>query len=238
MIIKKTDKGLELKIENLLWGKEKSDCYTSVRAVYSEVGGDVGVNVSGIIAGVAGNAGVNVGGIGAAVGGDAGVNVGVTVAEVEGNAGVNVGGIGALVGGDAGVNVGGTVAGVVGNAGVNVGGIGLVGRLENYAIENILPKITKYLPKWIRETSLPAFNFGVYTSTKSIKNSAVIGIINYLKDEGQEDYLALGLLNLVRTSDGKLSFRPLLSGRCTIDGILRHKRYKQQATVPQGAQAQ
>jgi hypothetical protein len=54
-----------------------------------------------------------------------------------------------------------------------------------------------------------------------------LGLVNYIKETG-EDYIALGALNIIRTEEGKLSYRPFCSGKITIDGILRHKSYEAQ----------
>ena len=156
------------------------------------------------------------------VDGDAGVNMGLG-AEVDGNAGVNVGGIYAGVKGDAGVNVGGIIAIVGVNAGVNVGLGAEVENLNDYTLEQACGKFGKYLPNFLKDVALPAFNIGFITNTRKVKNGYALGLFNNIKED-KGDYIAIGLLNRITSDNEKTKYRLGLSGKVSIDGIFKHKQ--------------
>ncbi len=129
---------------------------------------------------------------------------------------------GAVVGGDAKVNVGGLVAGV--------------GGLKDYTVGDIFPRFTKYFPSWIREINLPAFNFGAYTNTERVSNGVILGGWNNVNDDGKGDYISLGLMNRVTTSDGRNRYVPLFAGRVSFDGIFSHNYPKDGGLKEESAQ--
>jgi len=123
------------------------------------------------------------------------------------------------------VNVGGLGGGVFGNAGVNVGGLygGVFGKLHNTIIGDVFPKITKYLPGFIKKISLPGLNIGMVTHTGDVKNSGILGLYNNIR-EGDGDYIAFGILNRVVKENGRVFYIPGLAGRFSLDGIFKHKK--------------
>ena len=146
---------------------------------------------------------------------------------------MNFGGLYGAVDGDAGVNFGGLL-GVVGeNAGVNVSLVYAdVGGSQDYTIEDVLPRLTRYLPKFIREISFPAINFGTVTNTKNPRNSFALGVYNRVDATNGKDYISVGLLNRVITPEGhgkkRVSYIPFLAGKVSIDGIFRHRKQTQE----------
>ena len=148
--------------------------------------------------------------------------------KTNGNAGVSIGGLASEVNGNAGVNMG-LFSEVNGNAGVSIGGIYARSKSEDYTIGEICPRITKYLPKCLRDIALPAVKFGLLTSTERARNSLVCGpifgcaLFNHIVDHG-EDYLALGLVNRITNYEtGKTRYTFLTSNRVSIDGIFKHR---------------
>ncbi len=240
--------------------KIKEDSGISGATLYSEVGGDAGINgslgvalvdrdakinVGGVIAdtkgdvkingslGVAlveGDAKINVGGFIAYTKGDAGINGSLGVALVEGDAGINVGGFIAYTNGDVKINGSLGVALVDGDVKINVGGvIADTKELSDYKVKDVYKRITKYLPQFIQQIDLPAFNIGgVYTETgeMGLKNSCVLGLFNNIVDT-DEDYIALGIINRIKykEKDGekRVKYGLLCSGRVHIDGIFSHR---------------
>src|SRR3989344_2229267 len=180
--------------------KIKEDSGISGATLYSEVGGDAGIN---------GSLGV------ALVDRDAGINVGGVIADTKGDAGIN-GSLGvALVDGDVKINVGGVIADTK--------------ELSDYKVKDVYKRITKYLPQFIQQIDLPAFNIGgVYTETgeMGLKNSCVLGLFNNIVDT-DEDYIALGIINRIKykEKDGekRVKYGLLCSGRVHIDGIFSHR---------------
>src|SRR3989344_2229638 len=210
--------------------KIKEDSGISGATLYSEVGGDAGINGSLGVALVDRDAGINVGGVIADTKGDAGINGSLGVAFVDGNAGINVGGVIAYTKGDAGINGSLGVALVDGDVKINVGGvIADTKELSDYKVKDVYKRITKYLPQFIQQIDLPAFNIGgVYTETgeMGLKNSCVLGLFNNIVDT-DEDYIALGIINRIKykEKDGekRVKYGLLCSGRVHIDGIFSHR---------------
>ena len=210
--------------------KIKEDSGISGATLYSEVGGDAGINGSLGVALVDRDAGINVGGVIADTKGDVKINGSLGVALVEGNAGINVGGFIAYTKGDAGINGSLGVALVDGDVKINVGGvIADTKELSDYKVKDVYKRITKYLPQFIQQIDLPAFNIGgVYTETgeMGLKNSCVLGLFNNIVDT-DEDYIALGIINRIKykEKDGekRVKYGLLCSGRVHIDGIFSHR---------------
>jgi len=205
-IIKNEQGNLELKLNGFLISGNESQVIGG-SLIYNHVDGDAGVNM----------------GLGAEVDGNAGVNVGGIYAGVKGDAGVNVGGIYAGVKGDAGVNVGGIIAIVGVNAGVNVGLGAEVENLNDYTLEQACGKFGKYLPNFLKDVALPAFNIGFITNTRKVKNGYALGLFNNIKED-KGDYIAIGLLNRITSDNEKTKYRLGLSGKVSIDGIFKHKQ--------------
>jgi len=195
----------------------KSNCNVNFAPIYARVDGNVnGFNGTFSFAGVGGDVyGGNGAGVAARVNGDVyGGNGAGAFALVKGNVnGFNGAGVAASVGEDVhGSN------GAVGYAEVN-------GTLEDTTLGELFPKLTKYLPKIIKETNIPAFNVGIWTETGNTDNAVIFGFYNKIeKTDG--DYLVFGLVNRIKQDDGKYSTRLLVDGKITIDGIFRHKESK------------
>jgi len=206
------------------------DAGINVGGVIADTKGDVKINGSLGVALVEGDAGINVGGVIAYTKGDAGINGSLGVAFVDGNAGINVGGVIAYTKGDAGINGSLGVALVDGDVKINVGGvIADTKELSDYKVKDVYKRITKYLPQFIQQIDLPAFNIGgVYTETgeMGLKNSCVLGLFNNIVDT-DEDYIALGIINRIKykEKDGekRVKYGLLCSGRVHIDGIFSHR---------------
>ena len=146
---------------------------------------------------------------------DSGISGATLYSEVGGDAGIN-GSLGvALVDGDVKINVGGVIADTK--------------ELSDYKVKDVYKRITKYLPQFIQQIDLPAFNIGgVYTETgeMGLKNSCVLGLFNNIVDT-DEDYIALGIINRIKykEKDGekRVKYGLLCSGRVHIDGIFSHR---------------
>lgn len=150
-----------------------------------------------------------------------------------------------------GINISGLFAGVR-ESGISIAGglagsdctnvscapITLVGELENYTMGDILPeRLTKKLPSWLKNLSFPGVSLGIFNRLGEMRNSYVFGLVNYIGDDApelEEDYIAVGLLNIVKRENNKKSYRPFISCRVSLDGILTHgadrektRRYKE-----------
>ena len=226
-LIRNAKRNLEFYLGNLFVDKEGEDTLAKTSLIYSKTNGNAGVSIGGLASEVNGNAGVNMG-LFSEVNGNAGTNMGL-FSGVNGNAGVSMGGLASVVNGNAGVSIGGLFSEVNGNAGVSIGGIYARSKSEDYTIGEICPRITKYLPKCLRDIALPAVKFGLLTSTERARNSLVCGpifgcaLFNHIVDHG-EDYLALGLVNRITNYEtGKTRYTFLTSNRVSIDGIFKHR---------------
>jgi len=215
-----------------------------------------GVSASPGVSAVHGNVyGINFGGLCGAVNGGAignpehgvhGVNSGLGFAFSLGNI------YGASLGGLMSLNHLGKVHGVSASAGityadsidgVSLGGVfslaknargvsaGILGEItesfKDYKVKDIIPKFTRYLPRFIQEIDIPSLHFGIVTRTGNVKNSAVFGIVNYIEQQRDEDYISFGFWNVVKKSNGEYSRLPLCNARVRLDGILSHKKLEE-----------
>ncbi len=180
--------------------KTNTKTYFKIRPFISQVEGDCNVNFASLYAVVNGDV--------------TGVNGSLGIAEVNGDVtGFNGSFIGAGVGGDVkGFN------GTFGYAEIR-------GTLKDTDLQTAFPKLSKYLPKFIKESNIPSFNTGIITTTGNTDNGVIFGFYNTIENT-DGDYLAFGVINRVKKDNGKYSTRFLFDGKFTIDGIFRHKKSK------------
>jgi len=213
---------LNIALTGVAWSND--DAVVNAGGLMGFARGNTGVNAGGLVGLVDGKVGLE-----GFVGGNARVNFGGVMGVVEGNAKVNFGGLIGFVGGNAKVNFGGAGAGVEGNAGINASlGYSFVNKSHDYKISELLPeRIAKYIPKFIGEISLPAINFGAVTNIREPDNSLTLGLINNVDETaGNGDYVSVGLINRVKTKEGKTRWKPLIAGRVSIDGVFYHSNEK------------
>ncbi len=226
--------------------KNKTRTRLGIDPFISKIKGDCNVNLSSIYSKVEGNVYGGNGALGAAVvngdvhGANGALGIGAVNGDVYGANGAL--GIGAVNGDVHGANgalgigaVNGDVYGANGALGLGAvngdvyganGALGLGeidGTLNDTILQTLFPKLTKYLPKCVKEIAIPGFNVGVLTTTGNTNNAAIFGFYNIIK-ETDGDYVAFGLINQTKNDDGKYSLRFLFDGKITIDGIFRHRK--------------
>ena len=217
---------------------KKVNVGVNVGGLGSIVKGNAAVSVCGRDSWIEGNVGVGVGGVASFTDGHAGLSVSGLFSGAGGNAGVSVGGVASFTKGNAGVSVGGLLSFVKKNAGVSVGGFySETGSSRYLTLENLAGRFGKYVPSFLKGISVPAFNIGAVTNTGDTDNAVIFGAYNNI-EETNGDYLAFGLLNRVKTKEGKRIFVPLVAGRITLDGILRHESEQQKRSKDLESMAQ
>jgi hypothetical protein len=200
-----------------------------------------GFNGALVLADCENNSGFNGALVGASCGGDnSGFNGALGLADCRGdNSGFNGALVGASCGGDnSGFNGALGLADCRGdNSGFNGALVGAgcegynsadqIGALYSFCrsmksrtVAEAMPTFTRWglIPKKLREKRFPSINLGLFTYTREVNGGYIGGIslFNYINNTYDGQYLATGLLNIVKDADGKYHFTPLVSANMKI----------------------
>lgn len=109
--------------------------------------------------------------------------------------------------------------------------------LEDQTLGEYLPKfLSKHLPKKYSEMHLPAISLGLVNTAEYTDNAIMIGLVNYVDGYDTDDYVSLGLLNIIADvpsyrAEVSTRFRPLISLQMSYDGKLKHQTWEEKEEI-------